>query len=259
MSASWRQQAACIGADPAIFHILSREDVGYEHMTDDERKDIEVENMAKALSYCDRCPVTDECLDFGRQVMSSSEDIEGVNIPGKHFSVYGGVLPEGHTPRKRGRPVGGASMDTPCSKGHPSTEKYKEPRGTVRCRACAREAKQIREETRADGTYMYKSRAKRHEDNALGHEYDPLPNLRKGEKQPRCRECVRIARKKYNDSQSIEKKAKRGIKAIGVTVEQRHEAMKGHAPTYRVVGGRRECATCREQQRQKRLRLKAAV
>ncbi len=46
MNTSWRQRAACLGADPAIFHPL----------TDEEAE------AAKAI--CAQCPVREACLEY---------------------------------------------------------------------------------------------------------------------------------------------------------------------------------------------------
>ncbi len=65
----WRERAACRSADPDLFYAPARA----------EREDERDERVTLALSYCDICPVRDDCAAF------HADD---------RYAIAGGTLPE---------------------------------------------------------------------------------------------------------------------------------------------------------------------
>lgn len=98
---SWRERAACVGADPAIFHRLSAGDPGTEGMDGHARKKVEKQNFTKAKKLCSACPVKTECRAEGERTYFDSD---GISSKASLFSVWGGETPEGWSGRGRGRP-----------------------------------------------------------------------------------------------------------------------------------------------------------
>lgn len=57
MIPDWRKRAACLEADPELFFVEVRSDTPAGRM-----------QTAEAKAWCARCPVQDECLDWGLEI-----------------------------------------------------------------------------------------------------------------------------------------------------------------------------------------------
>lgn len=55
MSYDWRHEAACLGEDPELFHPVGTEGPA-------------VVQAAAAQAVCARCPVREQCLEFGQAI-----------------------------------------------------------------------------------------------------------------------------------------------------------------------------------------------
>lgn len=102
---NWRLQAACIDADPAIFH------------SDNARI------QSEAKTWCAQCPVVHECRDFA----------DSFEMGAERFGVYGNT-----TPSERSEKVFGIER-TKCSQGHDMLtpdQYYLNGNGSRQCKTC---------------------------------------------------------------------------------------------------------------------------
>ena len=110
----WSDEAACKDADPKLFVTIERGSREAARMSEEDRLIINNENHLDALSYCDRCPVRQRCLEE-----ADDSDLE--------WTVRGGNAPGNYSGKPVGRP--GSRTLPKCRNGH-----VKEP--GQRCLQC---------------------------------------------------------------------------------------------------------------------------
>jgi hypothetical protein len=99
----WSDEAACKDADPKLFVTIERGSREAARMSEEDRLIINNENHLDALSYCDRCPVRQRCLEE-----ADDSDLE--------WTVRGGNTPGSYSGKPVGRP---SSRGLPkCGNGH---------------------------------------------------------------------------------------------------------------------------------------------
>ncbi len=128
---TWRDEAACLGADPDLFFPDETVRVSPKGRLAYDRQ------VAEAVEVCGRCPVTAECLADALGL--GDRDVAGIRAG---LTAQERVPLRVPTPQPRRRPV-------ECRHGH--IGEYKEDsRGRWRCMVCTREAS-ARSRQRASG------------------------------------------------------------------------------------------------------------
>lgn len=233
MIPSWRERAACVGADPNIFHRLAAGDPGTESLSSIELKEKEKANFELALKLCSTCSVRVECHEEGQV---SVADGDACFERGARFSVWGGSTPERWNGNPKGRPSKGP--DDPCKNGHvgmyatpPSGKKY--------CKGCKGWSKSNEDAKAARAARpAFKTMEEKHEDGTYDHDLEPTMNA--------GRRVCRVCRNRYNTKSRPHKGP--------IDYDARHLAQKGHAPEWRVreSQGYRACMICAREADRKR-------
>lgn len=78
--ADWMERGACFGQDPEIFHIEGKYVLGSARYR---------MAVAHARSFCDECPVQDDCLAYG---MRQPEGIWGGKTSGQRRRMKRGLI-----------------------------------------------------------------------------------------------------------------------------------------------------------------------
>ncbi len=87
---TWRDEAACLGVDPALFFPAN---VGIRSGKNTERLKAATHETKLAKQVCQTCPVVDECLDYALRT----------NFPKSlDYGIWGGTTPRQrrHTHRR---------------------------------------------------------------------------------------------------------------------------------------------------------------
>lgn len=227
MIPSWRERAACVGADPTIFHRLSKSDLGLEDMTTAQVKDRERSNFKKALEICATCPVTAECGAEGdRPVIDGDSSL----IEGIAFSVWGGKTPRKWTGEKQGRPR--KTVDDVCSNGHVGM--YRMPAsGRIYCRGCRNANKGKLGGVEVQPRKKFRTMEEKHQDGTYDH---AIESVTWGGKQV-CKVCKRG----YESSKRSRTRDGKGP----VDYDARHRQLKGHEPDWKASpSGHNRCMIC---------------
>lgn len=227
MIPSWRERAACVGADPTIFHRLNKFDPGLEGMTTAQIKDRERSNFKKALELCATCPVTAECGAEGERAVvgEDSNFVEGIV-----FSVWGGKTPRKWTGSKQGRPR--KTVNDTCSNGHVGM--YRMPAsGRIYCRGCRNATNGKLGDVKVQPRQKFRTLKEKHQDGTYDHAMEPAVW---GGKQV-CKACKRS----YESATRPRIRNGKGP----VDHDARHLEAKGHEPEWKITPARhRRCMIC---------------
>lgn len=142
----WQDEAACQGANPDIFDLVTADSPKAVDLTEDERLSLNKANFAEAEKYCASCPVISECW-------ANADEMA------RRFTFRGGQRPSAFSGRTRGRPrklppqyQNEDLSEWKCPKGHIGRGKRRTDRdgrsSGIRCLECKAIAKRVPEDKR---------------------------------------------------------------------------------------------------------------